>query len=305
MTLFLPMPANESMAARLAELSHGEVGAFELHTFPDGETGLRYLGDVTGKDLALVCSLDNPNEKFLPLAFAAAAARDLGARTVGLVAPYLCYMRQDRRFYPGEAVTSRAFAELISDRFDWLTTVDPHLHRTKSLGEIYSIPTRALHAGPALAGWIRDNVATPFLIGPDEESRQWTEAVAAACGAPFAIFQKQRLGDRDIRTIPPQFLLPKGATPIVVDDIISSGTTMVETLRLLTSMTSQVPIAMAVHGVFAEHARAAIQDTGARLITTNSVAAACGVIDLSALIAEGLREMDRPIAGKNRFLAPL
>jgi len=277
------------MATRLAELTHDKVGALDLHTFPDGETGIRYLADVTGKDLALVCSLDRPNEKFLPLAFAAAATRDLGARTVGLVAPYLCYMRQDRRFHPGEAVTSRAFAELISSHLDWLVTMDPHLHRYKSLDDIYTIPTRALHAGPALARWITDNVAKPFLIGPDEESSQWVEAVAAACDVPFAIFRKERMGDREVRTTPPRLTLPDDATPIVLDDIISSGDTMVETLRLLPSLTSQAPIAMAVHGIFAEGARAAILGTGARLVTTNSVPAAGGTIDLSALIAESLR----------------
>ncbi len=300
MTLFFSTPANEYLATRLAEITHGAVGALDMHTFPDGETGLRYLDDVAGKDLALVCSLDRPNEKILPLAFAAAAARDLGARTVGLVAPYLSYMRQDRRFHPGEAVTSRAFAKLISERFDWLVTVDPHLHRYKSLGEIYSIATRALHAGPALGGWIRDNVATPFLIGPDEESRQRTEFVATACGAPFVIFQKRRLADRDVRTFPPQILLPKGATPIVVDDIISTGTTVLETLRLLTSLSSLPPIVLAVHGVFAEGARAAILETGARLITTNSVPAADGVIDLSTTIAEGLKDMDHLSTGISR-----
>lgn len=289
MTLYIPMPDNEPMAARLAELGDGQVGALETHTFPDGETSLRFASDVTGKDIALVCSLAWPNEKFLPLAFAAAAARDLGARSVGLVAPYLCYMRQDRRFHPGEAVTSRTFAELISSRFDWLVTVDPHLHRTKSLDDIYTIRTRAMHAGPALAGWIKDNVAKPFLIGPDEESRQWVEAVAASCGAPFAILRKERMGDRAVCTTPPQLTLADNVTPIVLDDIISSGNTMVETLRLLPSLTSQTPIAMAVHGIFAEGARTAILTTGARLVTTNSVPAAGGAIDLSALIAEGLR----------------
>lgn len=289
MTLFLPMPGNEPMATHLAELTHGEVGALEMHAFPDGETGLRLPADVAGKDLALVCSLNEPDAKFLPLAFAAAAARDLSARSVGLVAPYLSYMRQDRRFHPGEAITSRTFAELISNRFDWLATVDPHLHRINSLDEIYTIPARALHAAPCLADWIGSNVAKPFLIGPDEESRQWVASVAAACGAPFAIFRKERMGDREVRTTPPQLTLPDDATPIVLDDIISSGNTMVETLRLLPSLASRTPIAMAVHGIYADDARTAILATGARLVTTNSVPAADGTIDLSALIAESLR----------------
>ena len=82
-----------------------------------------------------------PNEEVLPLLFAAATARELGVPSVGLVSPYLAYMRQDRRFKPGEAVTSREVAKLLSDAVDWLVTVDRHLHRYGSL-EIYRIPPR-------------------------------------------------------------------------------------------------------------------------------------------------------------------
>ena len=94
-----------------------EIGAIELRAFPDGETYLRFMSDLSGRTLVIVCTLDRPDEKFLPLLFAAATARELGATKVGLVAPYLAYMRQDRRFKPGEAVTSREVARLVSDAF--------------------------------------------------------------------------------------------------------------------------------------------------------------------------------------------
>src|SRR6185503_12811188 len=121
----------------------------------------------------ILCTLADPDAKFLPLIFAAATARELGAARVGLVAPYLAYMRQDRRFNPGEAVTSRYVAKLISGAFDWLVTVDPHLHRYGALGEIYTIPTRAIHAAPLMSDWIRRNVPDPLIVGPDSESEQW------------------------------------------------------------------------------------------------------------------------------------
>ncbi len=296
MTLLLAMPGNEPLAQALAAKLPGAVGALDVHTFPDGESGVRLLDDVAGRDIALVCSLANPDEKFLALVFAAAAARDLGARSVGLVAPYLCYMRQDRRFHPGEAITSRTFAELVSHRFDWLVTVDPHLHRYKSLDEIYAIPSRVLHAGPPIAAWIGANVAKPFLIGPDEESRQWVQAVAAACAAPFEILRKERLGDREVRNTPPQLTLPEGATVVVLDDIVSSGITMAEVLRLLAPLASRPPIAICIHGIFAKGARAAIEGTGARLVTTSSVPGAGGVIDLSDLIAAGMKDLAPPAA---------
>jgi len=137
--------------------------------FPMGRPICAFAAISPAGALFLVCTLARPNEKILPLIFAAETARELGARRVGLVAPYLCYMRQDRRFQTGEAVTSRPFATLISRACDWLVTIDPHLHRYKALSEIYTIPARALHAGAAIAGWIKNNIENPFLIGPDEK----------------------------------------------------------------------------------------------------------------------------------------
>jgi hypothetical protein len=93
-------------------------------------------------------------------------------------------MRQDRRFQPGEAVTSQIFARFVSSRFDWLVTVDPHLHRIRSLEEIYTIPTRVVHAAPLLAEWVASNVSRPLLVGPDQESEQWVAEVARRAGAP-------------------------------------------------------------------------------------------------------------------------
>jgi len=157
--LLIAMPGNEAMTLALAQTLGAEVGQLELHAFPDGETYLRFLTDVAGRPVVIVCTLVRPNEKMLPLIFAVATARELGAAKIGLVAPYLAYMRQDRRFKPGEAVTSRQVALLLSNAFDWLATVDPHLHRYGSLGELYRIPTRVVHAAPLISEWIRAHVA--------------------------------------------------------------------------------------------------------------------------------------------------
>jgi ribose-phosphate pyrophosphokinase len=243
-----------------------------------------------GRNVVLVCTLAHPNDKFLPLVFAADTARELGATKVGLVAPYLCYMRQDQRFTPGEAVTSRSFAALLSRSLDWMVTVDPHLHRYRSLEEIYSMPCRVLHAAPALATWIQNNVPRPFLIGPDAESRQWIESVAKSCGAAFTILEKTRTGDSTVAALPLQAPIPDGATPIVLDDIVSSGATLLETLRLL-GLPGRTGIAVVVHGLHDQILANKLRETGARLITTNSIPNPEAAIDISNLIAAGIAEL--------------
>src|SRR5438094_7995625 len=188
--LFIAMPGNEAMTRKLAGLLDAGVGHVELRAFPDGETYLRFISDLADRTLVIVCTLDRPNDKLLPLLFAAATARELGAAKIGLVAPYLAYMRQDRRFKPGEAVTSREVARLVSDGFDWLVTVDPHLHRYGSLAEIYHIPTRVVPAAPRFSHWIKAHVSDPLIVGPDVESEQWSAAAARDAGAPYSVLQK-------------------------------------------------------------------------------------------------------------------
>ena len=161
--LILSLPENRDRAGVLATRLEGDLGEMTLRRFPDGESYLRIDTPVNGREVILFCPLDRPDEKILPLFFWAATAKDLKASRVGLVAPYLAYMRQDHSFQPGEGVSSVYFGKLLSDAVDWLVTVDPHLHRYGSLGEIYSIPTIVVHAAPLISYWIRDNINSPVL----------------------------------------------------------------------------------------------------------------------------------------------
>lgn len=284
--LIFPLPGNEDLASQLAAASGGIVGRLETRHFPDGETYVRFADALDGQSVVIACTLDRPDAKIAGLLFAADAARELGARRVGLAAPYLCYMRQDKRFRPGEAVTSRSFATLISRHFDWLVTIDPHLHRYRALDEIYSIPALALHAGPVIADWIGRNVAKPYLIGPDSESRQWVEAVAAACGAPWAVLNKIREGDRSVSETSISASL-RGQTPVLLDDIVSSGATLLETLRQL-PLDADPAVLIAIHGLCSKDARQSLMKSGAKLITTNSIPNADAKIDIVPLLATGV-----------------
>jgi ribose-phosphate pyrophosphokinase len=283
--LIIAMPGNETMAQAFARSLRADIGQLEVRAFPDGETYLRFRGDVSGRILIFVCTLDRPNEKILPLLFAAATARELGVKKVGVVAPYLAYMRQDRRFQSGEAVTSREVARLLSNAFDWLVTIDPHLHRYNSLAEIYTIPTEIGHAAPLMSQWIKANIANPFIIGPDSESEQWVSAVAQAAAAPFAVLQKVRMGDRQVEISSKNLHHLGGRTPVLVDDIISTGRTMIEAVRLLKECGGNAPVCVAVHGLFADRSDQLLAKAGARVITSNTIPHETNAIDVSNLLA--------------------
>lgn len=286
--MVIAMPGNEAMAAALAAYSGATIGSIELRHFPDGESYLRFVQEPGGMQLVLVCTLDHPDTKLLPLLFAAKTARELGATRVTLVAPYLAYMRQDCRFHAGEAVTSRHVAELLSAAFDALLTVDPHLHRYKSLSDIYTLNATAVQAAPLLSAWIAQHTSSAVLIGPDSESEQWVAAVAAAAQTPFTVLEKVRHGDRDVTITVKDAAVLDGRQPVFVDDIISSGRTMLAAIAQVGQRAQAAPICLAVHGLFADRSDELLAQAGARVVTTNTVPHATNMIDVSELLARGL-----------------
>lgn len=283
--LLIALPGCEDHAAQLAERTGLPIAQTLVRTFPDQEIYVRIDSAVEGRDVVLVGSLDKPVDKFLMVAFLAATARDLGARRVGLVAPYLAFMRQDIRFAAGEGITARYFARLLSGIVDWLVTVDPHLHRVASLDELYSIPTRAVSASAAIAAWIDAHVERPVLVGPDAESQQWVAAVAEACRAPFTILEKTRRGDRDVSvTRPPQVWLDH--TPVLIDDIISTGRTMVEATKQVRASGAAPAICIGIHAVFADAVQHELLAAGAaRVVTCNTISHASNAICVNAAVA--------------------
>lgn len=282
----LALPGNEAFAAGLGVPVH----PVEVHTFPDGESRVRVDAPVTGEDVVVVCTLDRPDAKLLPLLFAVQAARDGGARRVRLVAPYLCYMRQDRAFHPGEAVSAQVVARLLDREIDGLVTVDPHLHRIPRLDALYRTPSRVVHAAPVLSAWIRANVAAPLIIGPDEESAQWAEEVARGAGAPSTVLRKTRRGDRDVEVTVPELEKWPGRTPVLVDDIVSTAHTLAAAAGHLRAAGAPAPVCAVVHALFAPGADAALQGAGvARLVSCNTVPHATNALDVAPAVADALK----------------
>lgn len=287
--LLFTMPGQQSLSDSLLAQTGWRPGNMILRQFPDGESYIRVLDDVRALDVAILCQLHQPDNRVLPLLLLADTLRDLGARSVGLIAPYLAYMRQDKRFNEGEGVSSHYFARLISQHMSWLLTVDPHLHRIHQLDEVYSIPARSLTAVQPIADWIRRNVHNPLVIGPDSESEQWAARVAEAADCPWEVLQKERFGDREVRISLPHVEHYTDRSPVLVDDIISTGKTMIQAARHLTDAGMTPPVCIAVHGIFAPGALADMQNNGLRVVTSNSIADASNQIDLAPLLADALR----------------
>lgn len=291
-TIVFHLPGNDALGAELAAALELNEGSLLVRKFPDGETYVRGETPCKNQDVVLVANLYRPNAHVMPLTFCAQALRDLGAKRIVLVTPYLPYMRQDARFQPGEVVTSRIFSRWLNNTVDGLVTVDPHLHRFTTLDELYSIPTRVQHAAPAIADWIRARVKQPVIVGPDQESEQWVSEVADLSDAPFILLSKTRHGDRDVNiTVPP--LEPwREYTPVLVDDIISTARTMIETVEHLNKAGYRPPICIGVHGVFATDAYEQLRSSNvADVVTCTTVKHPSNAIDVTNELAHGVREI--------------
>ena len=283
----LHMPGNERLASGIAQRLGCDASGIDLHRFPDGESSLKIGVDVTGKDIVIACTLDRPDDKLAALLFAAALARDLGAASVGLLAPYLAYMRQDMRFHEGESVTARYFARLISTNFDWLVTVDPHLHRICTLESVYTIPAVAVRAAPAIGAWIAQHIENPGLIGPDAESGQWVAEVARHADAPFRVLEKVRSGDRTVAvsTLDAEWI--KHCAPVIVDDIASTAGTLIAAAGAIDAAGGAIPVCIVVHALFAGGAYAALTAAGVeRVVSCDTVAHSSNAISLDRELAE-------------------
>ena len=287
--MILGLGESIGQARKLAKAIGACCGEIVLHRFPDGEHRLTVPMPLTENVIIYMC-LDHPNEKLVELLMAAGAARDNGANRLLLVAPYLCYMRQDIAFHPGEAVSQKIIGRLLADHFDAVITVDPHLHRIERLDD--AIPLQhaiALTAAAPMAEFLSKQFDAPLLIGPDAESRQWVESIADICGFDFTVGEKQRLGDREVYIRLPEDMPLAGRDVVIVDDIASTGRTIIATAEAVLAEKPRSLSVLVTHALLAGDAEARIRRLAIDNIwSTDSIVHPTNAISLVPLLASAI-----------------
>jgi ribose-phosphate pyrophosphokinase len=286
--LLLGFPDYADQTRRLASAAGLPLAEVEVHRFPDGESRVR-LPTRLPAHVILCRSLERPNDKLVELALAARTARGLGARQVTLVAPYLCYMRQDIAFHPGEAVSQQIVGRWLADWLDALVTVDPHLHRVHRLED--AVPVRhavCLSSAELMSDFLAETLAEPVLVGPDAESRQWVAAIAARRGLDYCVGEKARLGDRSVRIRFPT-LPPNGRHLVLVDDVASTGRTLEAALAALDTARPTSVSVLVTHALFLEGAVERLSAAGvAHIWSTDSIPHPTNRLGLAPLLASAL-----------------
>lgn len=294
-TLLMCFERDRRGAAALAAELGVSMRVVDRHCFPDGELRIRLPLPMPARAIVFA-TLDRPNEKLVELMLVARAAREAGAGDLALVAPYLCYMRQDVAFSPGEVVSQRVVGRFLADLFDSVVTVDPHLHRIATLAE--AVPARralALSAAPLIGQFVAARLAgvggaSPLLVGPDAESRPWVASAAARAGLEFAVCEKIRHGDRSVEVALPAVEID-GRDVVLVDDMTSTGRTLATAAALLLAAGARRVDAAVTHALFVDDAEQAMRASGiAEIWSTDSIEHPTNRIALAPLLAGALRE---------------
>jgi ribose-phosphate pyrophosphokinase len=286
------LPSSAGAARRLADRLGVACREIALHRFPDEE--LRVTVAPAAATTVVFASLDKPNDKLLALLFASEALRRGGAERLVLAAPYLCYMRQDTAFHQGEAISQKVVGRLLAGAVDRVITVDAHLHRTKNIGDVFpGIEADDLSAMPAIAQSLQAEGFDPAMVvvGPDEESRVWVSDLAGRLGVPVAVARKTRRGDHSAEISFAQPGMFAGRPVLVVDDIVSSGGTLIACAQALRAAGATTIDAIVTHALFAPELIGRLFEAGIRSVkSTDSVPHPSNAIALDQVLAEALRK---------------
>ncbi len=288
-------PESAAAARGLADALGIPCQIADLHRFPDGESLVRLPQPM---ERAIVYrSLDQPNDKLVELTLAASVLRRQGAVDLCLVAPYMAYMRQDAVFKPGEPVSQSVIGDWLGRCFDRFVCVEPHLHRTHSLDEVFvGRPSRALTGAGPIVERLRAEGVDPatVIIGPDEEAAPLVEAVARPLGLIGIVGRKERRGDRDVTVVLPADAPLAGRPAVIVDDVISSGETIFSCARAARSLGAGALRVFGVHALFGEAVAARFQAEGLGApLSCDGVPHPTNALPLAGLIAAAVRDFEK------------
>jgi ribose-phosphate pyrophosphokinase len=255
-----------AIAAEIGE----PLAAHEEREFEDGEHKARPLDAVNGADVYVVQSLhsgpqQSANDKLCRLLFFIGALKDAGAARVTAVTPYLCYARKDRRTKPNDPVTTRYIAAMF-ESVGTNAVVTLEVHNPAAFENAFRCRTVALTATPLFADYIRKNFAGENLsvISPDaggtKRAELLRETIESALGRPVGkgLAEKHRSGG----VVSGELFVGDvaGTTALIVDDLISTGNTLLRAAQAARQAGATRVVALVAHGLFMQGAAQVLAD---------------------------------------------
>lgn len=289
MTVILSFPSYLTQAQQLAEALKLPLHMIDIHHFPDQES--RVTVPVTQSEHAIIyCGLENPNSKLIELLLTVETLKNQGCHKTSLVTPYLCYMRQDIPFKEGEAVSQKIIGQYLANLFDNIITIDAHLHRTHSLDDIFPA-TNTVHISAAdlFSTYLNTHHIQAILLGPDEESLQWVKHISAQTRLPYTTAHKIRHNDRRVSITLPEYDVTKKDI-VLIDDVISSGGTLIEITQQLKKSGANKIYVMVTHALCDDSVIQTLKKSGVDEIwSSNSIPHNTNKVNIITLLASQIK----------------
>jgi len=261
--------ASTALAERISrELGNVPFGIPFTKRFPDGELYLRVGGRLEGDDVVLVQST-RTDQDLIELLLLEDAVREAGARRTFVVVPYFAYARQDRRFFPGEPISARALCHHVELDADAVITVD--LHSSQTLSH-FTKPAFEASGIPALARLLKER-PIDILVSPDKGGVQRAKRMAQLLDRPWFALDKRRIDSDTVELNLPAQSVPalEGKQVVLIDDVITTGGTIVEAARLLKRNGVAAVTAACTHGLFLRDAFERIKAVTDEVLSTDTL----------------------------------
>lgn len=240
--------ASKTVAEDLSKELHIPLARKIIKRFPDDELYIRILDDISGKDVIIV-QTTYPDSNIIELFLLQNAVKEAGAKEVTVVIPYLGYSRQDKKFEDGEPISVKAVVSLISLNADRVITVDPH---KKHILDFFTIPALSCSAVPELASYLKDK-DIDMVLAPDKGAIERAKQASKIIDCDFDYMEKTRVDGTTVE-IKPKNVDANNKNVAIIDDIISTGGTMSESIKELKKHGAKKIFVACTHGLFAGEA---------------------------------------------------
>jgi ribose-phosphate pyrophosphokinase len=279
--------ASQKLAAKIAKELKCPLIPIETKRFPDGERYIRIKGKVD-EEVIVVQSTGYPqDENLMELFLILKNLKSMGVKKIKVIIPYFGYGRQERRFKSGEAVSAVIVANLLEAAgADEIFCINLHEENIK---EFFQIPVHNLSAMKPIADHIKKTINNPIIIAPDKGAFGFAKEIAEILGCEYDYLEKTRLSPEVVET-KPKNLDVKGKEAIIIDDIISTGGTIVNAVKILKEHGATKVIVSCVHPVLVEDAllkifAADVDD----VIATDTLRSDVSMISVAQLVADVLK----------------
>ncbi len=287
--IVVPGPSAQKLGKKVAEGLNAKMVDLNVKAFPDGEYSLRFEGDLTDKEVVVVQTTGKPQDtNLMQLLLTLDAVKDLGAKKVTAVVPYLAFARQDKRFLAGEGVSSKTVIKLIQAcGIDKFITVNIH---AKAVFDWFSVPTMNLSAITLLAQDFKNKgLEGAFALSPDKGAIKLAEEADKVLGGGCGWLRKERDRYTGEIQVEEKRLNVENKDVIVFDDIISTGGTIARAIKMLKSQGARRVFAACVHPLLIGEAKTKIMNAGAEeIVGTDSIPSTVRQVSLAPLIVEAL-----------------